>query len=172
MVATIVSFIVPGMPVGKGRHRSRIALDRQDREYIATYPDRKTSRYEKNVAIEAKIAMRGRAPVSGAICLVVRAYYPIPSSWPQWRKREARIGIIAPEVKPDWDNIGKACSDAMNGVVYRDDAAIVTACVVKRYSIDPRVAIAVYAFERNPDARATDVDPLRLIEQAEGSFAP
>lgn len=168
MYAPIVSFIVPGIPVGKGRHRSRIAHDRGEREYIATYPDKKTVKYEKNVAIEAKIAMRGRRPVGGAICIVVRAYYPIPSSWPQWRKREARIGIIAPKVKPDWDNIGKACSDAMNGIVYPDDAAIVTACVLKRYSLDPRVEIAVYEFEHNPDARAADADPLGLVADAEG----
>lgn len=170
MLATIVTFVVPGIPVGKGRHRSRIALDKQAHEYIATYPDKKTAKYEKNVAIEAKIAMRGRKPVSGAVCLVVRAYYPIPSSWPQWRKREARIGVIAPEVKPDWDNIGKACSDAMNGVVYGDDAAIVTACVLKRYSLDPRVVIAVYAFQRSPNARAADIDPLGLIADAEGGL--
>ncbi|WP_085545990.1 RusA family crossover junction endodeoxyribonuclease [Burkholderia pseudomallei] len=168
---TIVSFVVPGIPVGKGRHRSRIAHDDLAREYVQTYPDRKTVKYEKSVAIEAKIAMRGRPPVDGAVCLVVRAFYPIPSSWPQWRKREARIGLLAPRVKPDWDNIGKACSDAMNGVVYRDDVAIVTACVLKRYSLDPRVEIAVYAFEHNPDARAADVDPLGLIEQAERSLA-
>lgn len=60
-----------------------------------------------------------------------------------------------------------ACSDAMNGVVYTDDVAIVTAVVLKRYSLDPRVEIAVYAFEPNPDARAADVDPLGLQEGAE-----
>lgn len=166
---TIVSFVVPGIPVGKGRHRSRIALDKQDREYVQQYPDRKTVKYEKNVAIEAKIAMRGRSPVGGAVCLVVRAFYPIPKSWPLWRQREARIGIMAPEVKPDWDNIGKACSDAMNGVVYRDDVAIVTACLLKRYSLDPRVEITVYAFERNPHVRRDD--PIEVIEHAEGSIA-
>lgn len=162
---TIVSFVVPGIPVGKGRHRSRIAIDQQAHEFIATYPDRKTAKYEKNVAVEAKIAMRGAKPVSGAVCLIVKAFYPIPSSWPLWRKREARAGIIAPRVKPDWDNIGKACSDAMNGVVYEDDAAIVTACLLKRYSLDPRVEIAVYAF-----VPARDDNPAEIIEFAGGSM--
>lgn len=166
MLSTIVSFVVPGIPVGKGRHRSRIALDKQAHKSVATYPDRKTAKYEKNVAIEAKIAMCGRKPVSGSVCLIVRAFYPIPVSWPLWRKREARAGIIVPRVKPDWDNIGKACSDAMNAVVYDDDAAIVTACVLKRYSLDPRVEIAVYAF-----VPARDDDPAEIIEFAEGSIA-
>lgn len=163
----IVSFVVPGIPVAKGRARSRIAHSAAGREFVQHYTPPETKKYEKHVAIEAKIAMRGRRPVSGPVCIVVKAFYPIPSSWPQWRKREARIGILAPKVKPDWDNIGKACSDAMNGVVYPDDAAIVTAIVLKRYSLDPRVEIAVYEFEHNPDARAADTDPLGLVEAAQ-----
>ncbi|ARL77580.1 hypothetical protein BOC55_35230 [Burkholderia pseudomallei] len=153
---TIVSFVVPGIPVGKGRHRSRIAHDELAREYVHTYTPRKTAKYERNVAIEAKIAMRGRRPVDGAVCLIVRAFYPIPSSWPQWRKHDARVGLLVPRVKPDWDNIGKACSDAMNGVVYVDDVAIVSATVHKRYSIDPRVEIEVFAFEPNPAFQPVD----------------
>lgn len=162
----IVSFVVPGIPVGKGRHRSRIAHDDLAREYVHTYTPRKTAKYEKNVAIEAKIAMRGQKPASGAICLVVKAFYPIPSSWPRWRKHDARVGLLVPIVKPDWDNIGKACSDAMNGVVYGDDVAIVSATVHKRYSIDPRVEITVYAFR--PDAVSRADDELDALE-AEGA---
>ncbi|WP_200524243.1 RusA family crossover junction endodeoxyribonuclease [Burkholderia pseudomallei] len=164
---TIVSFVVPGIPVGKGRHRSRIAHDKLSREYVQTYTPRKTAKYEQNVAIEAKIAMRGQRPATGAVCLVVRAFYPIPSSWPQWRKHDARVGLLVPQVKPDWDNIGKACSDAMNNVVYVDDVAIVSATVHKRYSIDPRVEIKVYAFR--PDAVLRADDELDALE-AEGAI--
>lgn len=39
-----------------------------------------------------------------------------------------------PEVKPDWDNIGKLVSDALNGIAYSDDAHIVDACVKKRWA--------------------------------------
>lgn len=166
-LATIVHFVVPGIPVAKGRARSRIARTASGQNFVQHYTPPETKKYEKQVALEAKIAMRGQRPTSGAVRLVVKAFYPIPASWPQWRRRDARLGIIAPKVKPDWDNIGKACSDAMNGVVYTDDVAIVTACVFKRYSIDPRVEITVYAFEPNPYAR--DDDPLEIIGEAEGA---
>ncbi len=162
-LATIVHFVVPGIPVAKGRARSRIARTAAGQNFVQHYTPPETKKYEKQVAIEAKIAMRGQKPASGAVCLVVKAFYPIPASWPQWRKREAHIGIIAPKVKPDWDNIGKACSDAMNGVVYGDDAAIVTGCVHKRYSGDPRVEITVYAFNPNPSTR--DDDALEIIAE-------
>jgi Holliday junction resolvase RusA-like endonuclease len=163
----IVSFTVPGIPVAKGRARSRIARTHAGREFVQHYTPAETKKYEKQVALEAKIAMRGRKPVDGPVCLIVKAFYSIPPSWPQWRKREARLGIVAPVVKPDWDNVGKACSDAMNGVVYGDDAAIVTACVLKLYSVDPRVEIAVYAFEPNPTARDDDA-LIELVDEAQG----
>lgn len=159
----IVNFIVPGIPVAKGRARSRIARTASGQNFVQHYTPAETKKYEKQVAIEAKIAMRGRQLVRGAVCIVVRAYYPIPSSWPQWRKHDARVGLLVPEVKPDWDNIGKACSDAMNGVVYHDDVAVVSGTVHKRYSIDPRVEIKVFAFR--PDAILYGDDAIDAIEE-------
>lgn len=161
-LTTIVSFVVPGIPVAKGRPRSRIARTAAGKDIVMHYTPPETKKYEKQVALEAKIAMRGRRPVAGPVRIAVHAYYPIPSSWPQWRRHEARIGVQVPIVKPDWDNIGKACSDAMNGVVYGDDAAIVDAIVRKRYSVDPRVEITVYAFDPNPTTR--DDDEIELVE--------
>lgn len=156
MSALIVRFVVPGVPVAKGRARSRIARAAHGREFVHHYTPPETKRYEKQIAVEAKIAMGARKPVDNAVSIVVNAFYPIPPSWPHWRQRDARAGVIVPIVKPDWDNVGKAISDAMNGVVYGDDAAVVDATVRKRYSIDPRVEITVYAFEPNPTMRADD----------------
>ncbi|WP_446332855.1 RusA family crossover junction endodeoxyribonuclease [Burkholderia pseudomallei] len=59
-----------------------------------------------------------------------------------------------------------ACSDAMNGVVYDDDVAVVSGTVHKRYSIDPRVEIKVFAFR--PDALLRADDELDALE-AEGA---
>ena len=39
-----------------------------------------------------------------------------------------------PTSVPDTDNVLKAVSDAMNGIVYRDDSQVVNAVVWKRYS--------------------------------------
>jgi Holliday junction resolvase RusA-like endonuclease len=35
--------------------------------------------------------------------------------------------------KPDYDNLAKLLGDALNGAVYKDDAAIADGRVVKRY---------------------------------------
>jgi Holliday junction resolvase RusA-like endonuclease len=38
--------------------------------------------------------------------------------------------------KPDWDNLGKAVCDALNGVAYKDDSMVVDARVIKLWSDD------------------------------------
>ena len=50
-------------------------------------------------------------------------------------------GEIRPTVKPDWDNIGKIISDALNGIAYKDDAQVVSCTVEKRYSNTPCVEV-------------------------------
>lgn len=42
----------------------------------------------------------------------------------------------------DWDNLGKAISDALNGVAYHDDNQVMHASVTKRIGkIEPRVSV-------------------------------
>jgi Holliday junction resolvase RusA-like endonuclease len=144
MTLTAVRFVVPGQPVAKGRARSSLAKTKDGRDFIRHYTPADTRAYERSIRFEARIAMQHRAPIRGAaLVLIVHAYLAIPPSWPLYRQREARAGLIVPIARPDWDNIGKVCSDAMNGTVYGDDSAIVDAVVRKRYSRDPRIEIEV-----------------------------
>ena len=138
-----VRFEVLGEPVAKGRARSRHVVTKAGREFTQTYTPKKTRSYAAVVALEAKLAMAGRAPLGGALVLLVHAYFSIPASWPQWKRRDARAGLIVPTGRPDWDNLGKVCSDAMNGIVYDDDSAVVDAVVRKRFATEPRVVIEV-----------------------------
>ena len=56
-------------------------------------------------------------------------------------------GNIRPAVKPDWDNLGKLVSDALNGIAYGDDKSVVEARVMKFYSELPRTEVIVTAAE-------------------------
>ena len=49
--------------------------------------------------------------------------------------------------KPDMDNLVKAVLDAMNGILYRDDAQIVYLVALKPYSDSPGVTIELWAQE-------------------------
>jgi Holliday junction resolvase RusA-like endonuclease len=53
---------------------------------------------------------------------------------------------LYPKVKPDLDNVAKAVLDAINGIVYVDDAQVINLVATKRYATDPRVE--VYLFEK------------------------
>lgn len=45
-----------------------------------------------------------------------------------------------PAVRPDVDNVEKACFDALKGLAFDDDAVIVNLLHTKRYVISPRLA--------------------------------
>jgi Holliday junction resolvase RusA-like endonuclease len=126
-----VEFIVPTLPVGKGRHRTT----RTGR----TYTPQKTVSFQATVGWYATHAMQGDH-WGGPVEATLSFHFLVPRSWSQKRQREAGWYMG----KPDLDNAAKAILDACNGVVYRDDAQVVQltcrktygsiACVVVRFS--------------------------------------
>ena len=74
---------------------------------------------------------------------MITAYYKIPNGTNKAKKAEMLTGKIRPLVKPDFDNVVKAVCDALNGIAYDDDKQIVEARVMKFYSDNPRVEIAI-----------------------------
>lgn len=134
VVTPAITFVVPGEPQGKGR--AKFGMGR-------TYTPAKTVSYEGLIAHEARLAMRGRPLMTGALEMLVEAFLTVPAS-DSGRMRAAKLaGDIRPTKKPDWDNAGKVVSDACNKVVYGDDAQIVRAVVEKFYGDQPRVAVTV-----------------------------
>ena len=135
----IASFTVPGIPVAKARARVTKAGH--------AFTPKKTQNYEALVKMCAAQAMKGKQPTDGPVLVMIVAIFPQPESWPKWKKKMADDGEIAHTKKPDEDNIGKAISDAMNGIVYLDDSQIVQKTVFKKfksdynYDVECRVAV-------------------------------
>jgi Holliday junction resolvase RusA-like endonuclease len=77
------------------------------------------------------------------IILEVNAYFAIPKSYPKKKAALCSQNILRPTCKPDMDNIVKAVADALNGVAYRDDSAIVELRVAKRYGSPERLVVRV-----------------------------
>ena len=104
-----------------------------------SYTPAKTKNYETLVK-EIYITQVNKW-IEGQIKLEVNAYFSIPKSASK-RKREAMLsGEIRPVKRPDWDNIGKIISDALNGIAYHDDSQVVEAVTRKWYSDRPRVEV-------------------------------
>ena len=130
-----VVITLAGVPVGKGRPRFVRATGR------AYTPD-KTRSYEDSLRLSAQVAMVGRAPLDGALSVVVEAAFPVPASWSEKKRSAALAGQVHPCVKPDADNLIKVL-DAFNEIVWRDDKQVVEATIRKSYSDKPAFTVVV-----------------------------
>lgn len=89
---------------------------------------------------------KGFIPFQGGVIINYRFAYPYPINMPKRFKAEMlqKYGIIYRAKKQDLDNLQKAINDAMNGLVYRDDALI---CNIKEcpkyYSDRPGTTIII-----------------------------
>lgn len=137
-----ITIRLPGPPRGKGRHRSRIAAGGGGKAFARQYADPKTAAYEAQLRAAAALVMAGAAPLCGMLQVAVFAYLPIPASWPKRRQADARARVLRPTTKPDWDNIAKI-TDALNGVVWGDDASVVDGYVRKFYADEPELVVQV-----------------------------
>jgi Holliday junction resolvase RusA-like endonuclease len=133
-----VAFIVPFAPVAW--QRAGVTWTNQGPKHF-TKPE--TRDWKKTVAVYARSAMRGAAPLTGPLKIELAFQVPIPPSWPNWKREAAERGEIAPTVKPDLDNFEKAVKDAMNGIVWVDDAQVVRCEKAKDFSARPGVAVTI-----------------------------
>jgi Holliday junction resolvase RusA-like endonuclease len=140
-----LAFTVPGEVRGKGRPRivkiggfSRMASDK------------KTATYENLVALSAVEAMReagmGAQAFAGPVCVNMVARL-VPAASASRKARAAMLsGEAPPTKKPDADNLAKVV-DALNGIVWRDDAQIVSLMVRKVYAETPGLDVVIRPYQ-------------------------
>ena len=121
-----VIFNVDGDPQGKARAR----FTKTGRAYTP----QKTVNYENEIADKAKQAMGSSEPLETPVAVYVYADYAIPSSYSNKLREACLNGFERPTKKPDADNICKAVCDALNKIVYKDDAQVVSLHFTKRYN--------------------------------------
>ena len=107
-----------------------------------------STQHEKEVAeCFLEVARGRRFKEKEPLDIRIIAYYPIPQSTSKKRRKEMLEHRIRPTVKPDLDNVAKLIYDALNGVAWYDDNAIVDTQVRKFYSDTPRVDVFIRAVE-------------------------
>jgi Holliday junction resolvase RusA-like endonuclease len=143
----VITVILKGDPEPKRRHLARIITPRSKPPFIQTYADPRGVKYETSLAWVAKAAMRGKAPIEGPVEVRVMAICRVPSSWPRRDRDAALAGVLRPTGVPDADNYLKNI-DALNEIVWKDDAQVVDARAVKIYGEEPMLKI--------------EIEPLRL----------
>ena len=133
-----ISFVVPGHAVPFARTRIN--------KGGALFTPTKQRSYEGVIKTFALKAMDGQPPMKGPIHLIIRADYLIPGSW----SKKKRAGAEWKESKPDADNIAKIFKDAMNKIVFEDDAQVAYLIVQKKYGIFARVTVSVMELQSEP----------------------
>lgn len=113
-----VNFAAKGDPQGKGRPR----FNRNG----AVYTPEKTAHYEEYIRLKYIQQCGKTFPEGTQIRLEIDAYVKIPEGTSRKRRAKMLAGEIRPTIKPDGDNIMKIIADALNGVAYKDDKAIVS----------------------------------------------
>lgn len=136
-----LTFTVEGEAIPQGRPR----FTRNGH----AYDPEKSRDYKERVAFAASWAMRGQEAFPKEIPLkcVIAIWQKMPKRFTKKQKELAENEFLRPTVKPDLDNIVKAITDAMNGIVYADDAQIVDLVCGKYYAQEPRVLVKVSPYE-------------------------
>jgi len=127
-------FTIPGKPFGKQRPKFTTRG-----KFAKAYTPKETIAAEAVVAREAR--KHFKEPLSGPVEIWVVAKFVPPKSWPKYRKAEC-LGTYHTQ-KPDWDNIGKLISDALNGIAYQDDAQVCFAVVQKVWAEVAETVVSV-----------------------------
>ena len=132
---------IPGEPCAQGRPRFSTAGG-----FVRAYDPAKSRNYKAYVkAICAEEAKKQGWLFNTDLPLKVEiiAGLSIPSSKSKKWKQAAIDGLEKPTKKPDVDNIVKTVTDALSGVIYKDDKQITSLVVGKIYSNRPGVALVV-----------------------------
>lgn len=129
-----LTVVLAGPPMAK----ERVRVTREGHAYT---PER-TLNYEARLAHAAQVEMAGRPLFDGPLKVLVEARMPIPESKPKRWKEAARAGQVRPTKKPDADNFAKIL-DALNLIVWADDAQIVDLRVVKIFDTRPEFKVTV-----------------------------
>jgi len=130
----VIEIVLAGPPMGK----ERVRMTRSGHAYT---PER-TVNYESRLALAAQHVMDGRNPLEGALAVDVDVFVAVAKSKPKKFRAAALTGEIRPTKKPDFDNYAKIL-DALNLIVWVDDAQVVDGRVRKFYSEQPRMEIRV-----------------------------
>lgn len=111
--------------------------------FIRVYDPPKTAKFKRELKQLAMLEMQGRTKYEKAISVTIRFYRKVQKSISKKEHVRRTKGNVRPIVKPDLDNYVKSTLDALNGVIWTDDATIVELNTSKWYADDPRIEIEV-----------------------------
>lgn len=110
--------------------------------YVRVYDPPKVKQF-KSLLRSSAINQYSRPPLLGPLSVSLTFYRPVQKSISRSERERRLSNRSKPVVKPDTDNYIKATLDALNGVLWHDDAQIVKITGEKRYSDRPKITVSV-----------------------------
>jgi len=153
-----IRFTIPYAAVPKARARTypefkngQIVFNNGKPVMKTTTPGN-TKAWEMFVSLNARKAavkqgIKSPAPHGTPVVLSCIFYMPIPPSWSEQKKQEARDGKIQHTSKPDLSNLLKSIEDGAEGVLWANDSQVVRYSDIdgvptqKLYGDNPRTEI-------------------------------
>lgn len=124
---------IPGILRGKGR--PRFGKGR-------TFTDAKTENAEAWIR-QCAIEQVGQIVLDGALAIDLDIDVAVPASWSRKKREQALSGQLHAVCRPDVDNCSKLALDALNGIIWKDDAQVCQLTIVRRYADAPRSVLKV-----------------------------
>jgi Holliday junction resolvase RusA-like endonuclease len=139
-MSNILSFIIPGPPVGK--QRARTFRHKQSGRIISMTPA-KTVNYEALVKQTFDHLFPGAVPIEGPVSISLCIALEPSKALAAKIEKSGTLKIQRPTKRPDCSNVLKAIEDALNGMAYRDDAQIAEVHIEKVYALKPCVRVTI-----------------------------
>lgn len=141
----MIAFTVNGRPAPAGSKKG--FYNKKAKRVIVTDDSKNSRPWKAQVSDAAAEAMGGGALLDGPLTLELDFYVPRPKG--HFGARGVKPSAPPhPAVKPDLLKLTRAIEDALSGIVYRDDAQIVTEHLAKRYGEPARVDVRVLREEQ------------------------
>lgn len=138
-----VAFTVYGNAAPAGSKRAFV--NPKTGRAIVTDDSKGSKPWKAEVKAAAGAVMAGRPLLEGPLFLALTFYRPRPRGHFTGTGELSAAGrrAIAPTTKPDVLKLARAVEDALTGIVWRDDAQVVTERIAKRYGEPARVEVLV-----------------------------
>lgn len=116
---------------------------------VRMYDPPKSKAYKQMVAavVRSHMNLNGIQTITEPIAIHLNFYFTPPKSYSKKRIRAIETKEELFTKKPDLDNLVKAVTDGMNGIMYDDDSQIVVLTAGKHYGHEDYVDVKVQIIE-------------------------
>lgn len=144
----MIHFRYDGEAVGKGRPR----VTARNGKFAHAYTPKKTKDFEDAIRFSFLASVKGPLPIypkGTPLKAKITIGCVIPKSYSKKKQEQCRDGTLAPDKKPDLDNICKAVLDALqggrgeSGYAFDDDSQVVSLHAEKKYADEPFVEVEI-----------------------------